>query len=630
MEKRLLLAIALTFLVTVFWMRYCVPKPQPKPPKKDTETSQFAEGQKTGEPESKDGGKETLEPGEEPTQPDPQPEPVQSVELKTFEIATPTLQLVLTNQGGGSLRAARLKQYYDQPGLTAAQKKEPEHWLPLLTSSSEGKGSLVFWDYNGDYGLDERLWEWDEPETSDDGSVSYRFKTSFDGIEVVKTILVPPADANGDVPVYDIRCRVAVTNRAYTGSRRTWNFALRGAAGLVEEIDDPFAASRIQTIAQIVGRDLYTSELVALPLDEDDLRKRNTEDNRLLGSALVGKYFTAALIAVDYDGEVLILNSPLGKEARVVEVKPEPSLGFPGKQKVANGITNVQFSVQLPEQGATREASFLFYVGPKDPGILEAAAYDPIYSLMEEDYGTYFGWITKALIGILHFFDSIVGNFGFAIILLTLLVRAILFPLNRKQQVTMQEYQKKMVVLKPKLEELREKYKNNRQKFSQEQMKLLKEHQATPPLAGCLPIFLQLPVFIGLFTALRVDIDLRHSPFILWIQDLSAPDKLVEGLDFSLLFFTMHDLNLLPILMTVTWIVNQSMMPKSEDPQQRATQKMMMIMPIIFAFMLYRYASGLSLYMFVGSLLGIFEQRVVKKTLDSRREKQLAQAAAAT
>ncbi len=628
MEKRLLLAIALTFLVTVFWMRFCVPRPEVPPKSSDpTADSEKPKDDPTPTQTDSDSEKEADQPEtDEPKQDQPD---VPAVAPQIWEIGTPTQELVLSNQGGGSVRSARLKTYFKKPGLSAEERLDPENWLPLLAGRDGKPASLVLRDLNQDYELDSRYWEWDEPETDADGATHYRFRTQVDGgLLIVKTISVPAAAAAGELPVYDLRCTVRITNESYAGSRRRWNFLLSGAAGLVEEVDDPFAVTRAQTISRVPGRDEFESDSESLPIDED---KRPTGEN-LLGAAVVGKYFIGGILAEDTEGEISVFIEPLDREkasSHKVHWKPEDGTGMAETLAVANVTTSLRFGFQLPEPGITKEASFLFYLGPKDPSLLqEKAAYRPIYSVMEEDYGSILGFMTRGLIALLHLFEAIVGNFGFAIILLTLLVRMILFPLNRKQQVTMQEYQKKMVVLKPKLEEMREKYKNNRQKFSQEQMKLLKEHKATPPLAGCLPIFLQLPIFIGLFTALRVDINLRHSPFIGWIQDLSQPDRLIEGLNLNLLIFNVENFNLLPILMTITWIVNQSMMPKSEDPQQRATQKMMMIMPIIFAFMLYRYASGLSLYMFTSSLLGIFEQRVVKKTLDTRRLKQQELAAA--
>jgi membrane protein insertase Oxa1/YidC/SpoIIIJ len=123
-------------------------------------------------------------------------------------------------------------------------------------------------------------------------------------------------------------------------------------------------------------------------------------------------------------------------------------------------------------------------------------------------------------------------------------------------------------------------------------------------LTGCLPIFLQLPVFFGLFNMIQNAITLRHQPFLLWVRDLAAPDAAHFGGGVVV--------NVLPILMVVTWVVQQKMMPKPQDPQQQATYKMMMFMPIIFGFMLYNFASGMSLYWLTSTLLAIVEQKAIK------------------
>ena len=155
------------------------------------------------------------------------------------------------------------------------------------------------------------------------------------------------------------------------------------------------------------------------------------------------------------------------------------------------------------------------------------------------------------------------------------------------------------------------------------------------PLGGCLPLFLQMPIFFGLFSAIRFDVDLRHASF-LWAGDLSRPDAFMSfesGFSIPCCIgpgVQIDGLNILPILMTIAWVINQKMMPKSPDPQVQQQQKMMMFMPIMFGFMMYSYAAGLSLYWLTSSLFGIFEQRVIKKIfpLDKDDEEDNAKALA--
>jgi YidC/Oxa1 family membrane protein insertase len=132
-------------------------------------------------------------------------------------------------------------------------------------------------------------------------------------------------------------------------------------------------------------------------------------------------------------------------------------------------------------------------------------------------------------------------------------------------------------------------------------------------------MFVQLPIFIGMYSVLDISVDLRHSPF-LWISDLSQPDRLVPfGRTISLLFFRLDAINLLPIVMTITWTLQSMMAPKSQDPQMQMQQRMMMFMPILFGFLCYDLASGLSWYFLVNSLLGMAEQKLIKKVFLKER-----------
>lgn len=281
------------------------------------------------------------------------------------------------------------------------------------------------------------------------------------------------------------------------------------------------------------------------------------------------------------------------------------------------------FSMHISRPGdPAQQASFQWYVGPKDQSILKD------YGMLSEiqpaaDYGSSFfykmfltGWVAPGLMALLNFFHSLVGNWGFAIILLTCLVRGMLMPLNRRSQLKMAEYQQKMQKVKPLLDKINKKFKDDPRKRQEETMKLYKQHSVAPPLGGCLPILLQMPIFIGLFAALRSATDLRQQPFMGWIEDLSRPDALVDfGAPIAGIFplSAVTTFNLLPIIMVVLWIAHQKSMPKPADPNAAQMQKIMTFMPILFGIMLYNYAAGLSLYMITSSLIGIFEAKVIKK-----------------
>lgn len=273
---------------------------------------------------------------------------------------------------------------------------------------------------------------------------------------------------------------------------------------------------------------------------------------------------------------------------------------------VADGV--VQFPA--PEAGQSRVLTFALYAGPKDE-IHFVEATPAHEAVVEEDLSTFSG-IGRFLTYVLRKLDGLSGNWGVSIILLTLLIRLVLFPLNRRAQTAMARYAAKMKRIQPRLEDLKKKYEDDAQKQRQEQAKIMQEEGAFPPLGGCLPIFLQLPIFFGLFSALRTSFDLRQAPFVGYITDLSRPDHLVEfGSALPVLGWT--HFNLLPILMVILWIGQQKTMPKATDENAQRMQRIMMFMPIAMGVFLYNYAAGLSLYMMTQSAFGIIEQLIIKR-----------------
>ena len=222
------------------------------------------------------------------------------------------------------------------------------------------------------------------------------------------------------------------------------------------------------------------------------------------------------------------------------------------------------------------------------------------------DFGM-FPRLGRLILSVLKFFHRMAPNYGVAILLLTVTVRVVLHPLTRKSQVSM----KKMQLLQPKIAELKDRFPDDKQKMSQEQMALFRKYGVSP-MSGCWPMFLQMPVFIALFGALRAAIELRQAGF-LWVGDLSLPDTLFR--------FPFHvpllgnDFNLLPILMAATMILSQRQMPQSADPQAQAQQKMFKWMPLIFVLFLYNMPSGLTLYWTDSTTLGILEQWLTRRSL---------------
>lgn len=282
------------------------------------------------------------------------------------------------------------------------------------------------------------------------------------------------------------------------------------------------------------------------------------------------------------------------------------------------------FTLHLAAAGASERQDFLWFIGPKDSKLLGAAVYGPLSELPDEaDFGTSFfykialtHYVAPVILALLKGFHWVVGNWGLSIILLTILVRALVFPVTRHSQVKMGEYSARVQKVKPMLDAINQKHANDPKKKQEETMKIYQQHKLTPPVGGCLPILLQMPVFIGLFAALRSSIDLRQQPFGFWIHDLAVPDALFDFGGPLAGFWPLSGIttfNLLPLVMVVLWILHQRSMPRPTDPQQLQMFKIMAIMPVIFGLVLYNYASGLSLYMITSSALGILEQKVIRK-----------------
>jgi len=232
--------------------------------------------------------------------------------------------------------------------------------------------------------------------------------------------------------------------------------------------------------------------------------------------------------------------------------------------------------------------TFEIYAGPKSFTLLQAEGHG-----LEQvvDYG-WFGILAKPMFWLLRQFHGFTGNYGVAIILLTIVVRALLFYPSLKSATAMEEMKK----IQPQLAALREKYKKDPQRMNQEMMKMYKEHKVNP-LGGCLPMLLQLPFFVALYNVLSVSIELRQSPFIsFWIKDLSVFDP----------FY------ILPVLMGVSMIFTMKMTSTAVDPQQ---QKIMMFMNIAFIFLFAWLPAGLLLYITLSNLLSIVQQLYVRKLL---------------
>ncbi|MBX3462444.1 MAG: membrane protein insertase YidC [Planctomycetes bacterium] len=283
--------------------------------------------------------------------------------------------------------------------------------------------------------------------------------------------------------------------------------------------------------------------------------------------------------------------------------------------------TRVRYGLQLaiPPVGGETRIAYGLYLGPKSYRVFGTLPQpDRFAPILDVDLNPpCCGGITvpggrpmaKVLLWLLGWFHDLIGNWGAAIIMLTVLVRGSLAPLNFHMQKSMRAYAGKMAVLKPKLDALKQKYGDDQKAYQQAMVAFQREHKMLPPLGGCLPIFLTMPIYIGLFTALRTAYDLRHQPFVSWIDDLSRADALFQ------LGFWPHDFNLLPLCWIGLFVWMSLRQPLPTDPQQRQMQAMMRYMPILFGVMLYGYASALMLYMVTSMVWSLVESTIVKRIL---------------
>lgn len=262
--------------------------------------------------------------------------------------------------------------------------------------------------------------------------------------------------------------------------------------------------------------------------------------------------------------------------------------------RVANGsqaIIGVIYPATQVTPNSTETIESKLYLGPKDQ--------DSMAQLVEHldltvDYG-FLWWLAQPIFKLLQFLQSIVINWGLAIILTTVIVKALLFPLTKAQYVSMA----KMRMLQPKMTELRERYNSDRQKLSQEMMKLYKTEKVNP-LGGCLPMLLQLPIFLALYWVLLESVELRHSEFIFWIQDLSTKDPYY----------------ILPILMGASMFLMQRLQPTpATDPMQ---QKLFQYMPVVFTVFFLWFPSGLVLYWLVSNLITIAQMLIIYRGLEKK------------
>ena len=264
----------------------------------------------------------------------------------------------------------------------------------------------------------------------------------------------------------------------------------------------------------------------------------------------------------------------------------------------------------VPDGGAIEVVTRLF-AGAKEVSIIDA--YEETYGIELFDRTIDWGWfylLTKPIFWMLVFFHGLVGNFGVAILLLTMVIKLLFFPLANKQYVAMSRMKK----LQPKMQEIKKRFEDDKQRLQQEMMALYKKEKVNPA-AGCLPILLQIPVFFALYKTLFVTIEMRQQPFFGWVQDLSAPDDLTFITGFGLFPWdapTFLLIGVWPIFMGLTMWLQMRLNPQSPDPIQA---KIFAFMPFFFTFLLASFPVGLVIYWTWNNILSITQQWVIMRRM---------------
>ena len=541
-QKRFLLAMILSGLVLVVWQAFFAPAPPP-PTEAPTEVTQT------------DTAKQQIEeaPPAEPVKTAPADvKPPEVLPVVTHELKTSDFRVVLSSQGARLVEAEVLQpeQYNAEGDLLAEFPDDSPHFpfgLTFVQNSIALHRNLV--------------WAFVPDESKKvDGSyevVTYRHTDPAGRFTITKQYTVAPKEP------YKIVLEVIVANHQ-SQARITDSLALdifgykdpsKESSFLDVRPDEPEA---VCMTTEDVERELFSSVENPLTFDEGTVRWGAIDDRYFLFAAAPGADAKKCVFEVT---DELYLRTRL--------VQPEFSVGA----------------------GESYRMKYDLFVGPKDFDVLEERGAGLEAAV---DYG-FWTFLARPFRWLLVLFYGWVQNWGFAIILLTFLIRLILWPINHKVYVNSE----RMKELQPKLNELREKYKDDQQRQAEETMKLWKEHNVSP--LGCLPMVLQFPILLALYFMILNSVELYQADFVLWYTDLSAHDP----------YFV------LPLLMGVVMFAQQSMMTIETPNPQMAT--MMKIMPVMFTVFMLFLPSGVVLYYFVSLIIGLLQQFLIKRSYAAKK-----------
>lgn len=587
MDRKGIAIITACVLFVIIWQFHVVPKYFPAEKPEDQQSKEV--GPPAAAPERPPLPEQT----DAETSADPQPvEPIQTVEtqgalIEEIVLENDVCEFTFTSMGG-TLKRVRLKKFLDNEKREFAFVEPFDGetlplGLELLRPEMDLRGSNHSAEKNGD---------------------TVRFALSLsNGLRVEKEMQITPGR-------YDFTLKLKFSNT----SDAPLNFTakLHGPGSIVREDDIQNYLTGTAYYLKNGKADSNTNEARKnrewkIPSEiAVDKESSSTSDISLVYIGVCNRFFGSALLVKKPLLVRGLGTAPLESAAMLEKIAADPTNPTRKEKDLAASVSSyiVMAPIEL-DPGTSSELVFTFYTGPKQAE--ELARYGPLSNLL--DYGM-FRAISKMMLVVLRFFYGVSRNYGVAIILMTVLVKACLFPLSRKGALSQAKQQK----LAPQIKELQAKYKNNKQKLHQETMKLYRE-EGVHPLGGCLPMLLQLPVFIGLLRLLQYSIEIRQAVFIPgWIDDLSRPDT-IGYFPAGLPLLGGLRINILPIIMGTVSILHQKMMPKPADPQAQQQMMMFKFMPLMFVFLLYNWASGLLLYWTISSSLAILEQYLIRKNI---------------
>ncbi len=533
MEKRTLLAIALSILILVAFSYLSPQRPVQKQVK-----------QQPAESKAEDQIKKEEKPSVQAEVAIPAAQPLPSEE-KEIKVETDLYSAVFTTKGG-TFKKWELKKFADSVSKKPIQLLPPDTPIPPISIIPEGQPMDSPQKFNYIYNADKDSIILDSK--TNEGALAF-FYTDPSGFSVKKTFTFYRDNYKVGITteVKGVKSYYVVLGSEFGISDKKGTWVHIGPVLLNDSKKVDIDVSNIEGIG-------FFQRYITGKKSRDEIAYQGN----IWWIAQEDKYFAAALASLSKTNDVKVWN--WGKDSK-------------------NQAVEIAYKVD-GEKG-----KFLLYAGPKKDEILK-----PLDVGLEHivDFG-FFSIIARPLFWLLKFLYKIIGNYGWAIIILTILVRIPFIPLLNKSQKSM----KKLQDIQPQMAEIKEKYKKDPQKMQKEMMGLYKKHKVNP-VGGCLPMLIQMPVFLALYKILLIAIELQGTPFILWITDLSVKDPYY----------------VFPILMGATMVIQQKITPTAMDPQQA---KMMMLMPIVFTFMFLSFPAGLVLYWLVNNTLGIVQQIYVNK-----------------